>query len=218
LLLPAREVVSIQDNLILLILVLKGARIKQLLVTLEHPISQNELSTVSSKLNQYFGGLSGVQIKASGIELTDLEKQIVDNLEKMMQSEDDEEHNQSYLEGLHFMVNQPEFAHNARIPAVMELLEQRALLGTILPASRESEPVRVVIGSENQAEVAQDCSLVIGRYGLKEEANGIILVVGPTRMAYPRIISSVTYLSVLLSRLVAELYGVNTFTGPGGQN
>jgi heat-inducible transcriptional repressor len=69
----------------------------------------------------------------------------------------------------------------------------------------------VVIGSENKAEVAQDCSLVISRYGLQDEASGTIVVVGPTRMAYPRVISAVSYLSILLSGLVAELYGVNTF-------
>jgi heat-inducible transcriptional repressor len=212
------EIVPIQDNRVLLILVLKGARIKQLLVTLEHPISQDELNAVSGKLNPALSGLTASQIKTSEIKETDLENQIVKSLAKMMQSEDEEEHNQSYLEGLHFMLNQPEFGHNARILAVMELLEQRALLGTILPPNHQSELVRVVIGSENLAEVAQDCSLVIGRYGLAEEASGLILVVGPTRMAYPRIISSVGYLSVLLSRLVAELYGVNTFTGSSEQN
>ncbi len=83
------------------------------------------------------------------------------------------------------------------------------MLSTILPTTQDNEQVHVVIGSENKAEVAQDCSLVISRYGLPDEASGTIVVVGPTRMAYPRVISAVSYLSVLLSSLVAELYGVN---------
>ncbi len=210
------EMVSIQDNLILLILVLKGARVKQLLLTPEHTISQNELSSISDKLNLEFADLTAGSIEETKIELTELERLILAGLVKIMQSEDEEEYNQSYLEGLHFMLNQPEFSNNQRTLAVMELLEQRARLGTILPRN-QNEPIRVVIGSENSAEVAQDCSLVIGHYGLPSQARGTILVVGPTRMAYPRVISAVGYLSILLSRLVAELYGVNSF-GPGQEN
>ncbi len=189
------EIVSIQDSRVLMIVVLRGARLKQILMTLENPLSQAELGAIANKLNQAFDGLSGTQIKAAAVGLTDTEKQIVDNLEKIMQSEDEEVYNQSYLEGLHFMLNQPEFSNNQRTLAVMELLEQRALLGTILPRSLQTEMVKVVIGSENEAEVAQDCSLVISRYGLANEASGNILVVGPTRMAYPRVIS--TYYSII---------------------
>jgi heat-inducible transcriptional repressor len=212
------ELISIQDNLVLLVIVLKGARIKQMILNLEKPLEQADLSLMAGKLNQAFIGLMGSQVKDVRQEFSTLEKSIAASIEKIMQSEDEEVFNQCYLEGLHFMLNQPEFTHNQRIPAVMELLEQRARLGTILPHNHQKEPVRVVIGSENEAEVAQDCSLVISRYGLPSEANGIILVVGPTRMAYPRVISAVSYLSILLSGLVAELYGINTFRGSSAQN
>ena len=40
--------------------------------------------------------------------------------------------------------------------------------------------VRVVIGKENKAEVIQDYSIVISRYGLPKEATGTIGVIGPT--------------------------------------
>ena len=55
-----------------------------------------------------------------------------------MQAEDEQGYNQSYLEGLHFMLNQPEFSHNQRILAIMELLEHRAMLGTILPPEADN--------------------------------------------------------------------------------
>jgi heat-inducible transcriptional repressor len=85
------------------------------------------------------------------------------------------------------------------------------MLNKILPEEPDSQEMRIIIGTENKAEVAQDCSLVISRYGLPHEASGTILVVGPTRMAYPRVISTVSFLAALLSGLVGELYGVNTF-------
>ena len=67
--------------------------------------------------------------------------------------------------------------------------------------------VRVVIGRENKVEVIRDYSVVITEYGLPDEAIGTIGVLGPTRMPYARAISTVDYLSSVLSELVATLYG-----------
>jgi len=203
------ELVSIQDSLVLVVLVLRGARIKQQLLNLDKPVKQAELSAISNKMNEAYVDLTNSQIQEKKLELSPLEQIMQSNLLKIMQAEDEQENNQSYLEGLHFMLNQPEFIHNQRIQAIIELLEQRAALRTILPSIPVNQQVCVIIGSENKYEVAQDCSLVVSRYGIPDEAVGNILVVGPTRMAYPKVISAVSYLSILLSGLVAELYGVN---------
>ena len=89
----------------------------------------------------------------------------------------------------------------------MEMVEQRRLVGTILPLQEQSRSVHVIIGKENIAEAIQDYSVVIGHYGPPEEAIGTIGVIGPVRMPYARTISTVDYLSKVLSELVAELYG-----------
>jgi heat-inducible transcriptional repressor len=88
----------------------------------------------------------------------------------------------------------------------MEMVERRNLLQSVAPEGLGGG-VRVIIGKENKAEAIQDCSVVISHYGLPEEAVGIMGVVGPTRMPYARTISTVGYLSSVLNRLVAELYG-----------
>jgi heat-inducible transcriptional repressor len=212
------EFISLQDNLVLLVLVLRGARIKQQLLTFDQTLTQNDLSALADRFNQTYVGLTATQVEARGLKSTPLDKQLTENLVKIMKEEDVQEYNQSYLEGLHFLLNQPEFAQSRRILAIMELLEQRVMLGTILPQETEGKDVRVVIGGENKAEVAQDCSLVVARYGLAHEASGNIVVVGPTRMAYPKVISTVSYLSMVLSALVAELYGVNINTNPEENN
>ena len=203
------ELVSIQDLVVLVVLVLRGARIKQMVLTLDNPISQTELSVISARLNQAFEGLTGEQIRSKSLNISPLEQRITESLITIMKLEDEQVYNQSYLEGLHFLLSQPEFSRNQKIIAIMELLEHRAMLGNILPPETDVRKVQVVIGSENKAEVAQDCSLVISHYGPPNEASGIIVVVGPTRMAYPKVISSVSYLSALLSRLMGELYGVS---------
>lgn len=205
------ELVSIQDNLVLLVLVLRGAKIKQQLLTFENQISQTELTQISTKMNAEFEGLTSSQIKRQSEDSLPPNKQIIENLINILKAEDEQKYNQSYLEGLHFMLNQPEFSHNQKMLAIMELLEHRNALGTILPEEPDNEKIQVIIGNENKAELAHNCSLVISRYGLPDEASGTMAVVGPTRMAYPRIIAAVSYLSLLLSKMVGELYGINPF-------
>jgi heat-inducible transcriptional repressor len=205
------ELVSIQDTLVLLVLVLRGAKIKQQLLTFEKPLSQEELTAISAKMNNSFKDLTASKIIHLSIDAQTPDKEIIDNLINMINAEDKQDYNQSYLEGLHFLLTQPEFSHNEKISNIMELLEHRNMLGSILPPELVNDKIQVVIGRENKAEVAQECSLVISRYGLFDEASGTIMVVGPTRMAYPRVISVVSYLSVLLSKMIAELYGINVF-------
>ncbi len=89
----------------------------------------------------------------------------------------------------------------------MELVEQHRLGRTIMPDELDAEGVQVIIGQENREEVIRNCSVVLSRYGLPDEAVGTIGVVGPTRMHYERAIAAIGYLSVVMTKLMAELYG-----------
>ncbi len=201
------ELVSLQDSMVLAILVLSGAKVRQQLITLDQIISQAEQTAIANKLSAAYSGLTGSQILAKGIGLSPTEQQITDCLVKVMETADDQEYEEQYLDGLHFMFNQPEFVHKQRMLTLMELIEQRNLLKSIVPPELTSDRVQVIIGKENKIEVIHDYSVVISQYGLPKEAIGTIGVIGPTRMPYARTIATVDYLSSVLSGLAAKLYG-----------
>ncbi len=201
------ELIALQDSLALIVLILHAAKVKQQLITFDQLMPQLKLTAIANKLNIAYSDLTSSQILAKGIKLSPIEQQLTDCLLKMMQAEDEQKHEEPYLDGLHFMLNQPEFAHNQRMLPLMELVDHRNLLRIIAPQGLTSHGVQVVIGKENKAEVIQDYSVVISRYGLAKEAAGTIGVIGPTRMPYARAISTVSYLSSVLSGLMAELYG-----------
>jgi len=209
------ELVSLQDRLALVVLVLHGAKVKQQLITFDQAISQLELTAITSKLNTAYSGSTHAKIVAKAMKLTADEQQVNDCLLKIMEIEDKQEYEEPYLDGLHFMLGQPEFDHSRRMLNLMELVEQRNLLRLITPSGLTDHGVQVVIGKENKAEAIQDYSVVISRYGLPEEAIGTIGVIGPTRMPYARAISAIDYLSSVLSGLVAELYGREMPPGSG---
>ena len=201
------ELLAVQDSEVLVVVVLQGAKVKQKLITFDQAVFQPTLTAISNKLNAAYSGLTSQQISTEDMELSPLEKQATDHLIEIMQAEDRQEYEEPYLDGWHFMLNQPEFAHSDRMRTLMELVEQRSLMKVIVPAQLSQHTVHVIIGKENKEEAIQNCSVVISQYGLPDEATGTIGVVGPTRMSYSHAIPTVHYLSSVLSELVAGLYG-----------
>ena len=201
------ELISVQDARALMVVVMEGAVVKQELITFDEAITQPDLATISNKLNSVYAGLSRLQIAKSKTELTALEKKATEYLIEMMKTEDSKEYQEPYLEGWHFMLEKPEFAHSDQMHDLMELVERRVLLKVILPSKLSTPGVQVIIGKENKNTAIQNCSVVICRYGLPREASGTIAVVGPTRMPYSLTIPTVYYLSSILGQLVGGLYG-----------
>jgi len=201
------EIVALQDSLALLILVLPGAKVKQRMITFEQTVHQAELAILTNKLNAAYTGLPKQQILDKEMEMSPQEKLITDHLTEMMQSEDEQEYEEPHFDGWHFILNQPEFSHNQRIQSLMELVEHRNLLKIISPIGVKSSAVHVIIGKENKLEAIHDYSIVISQYGLPHEAIGTIGVVGPTRMPYSDTIPTVNYISMVLSKMVAGLFG-----------
>jgi heat-inducible transcriptional repressor len=202
------ELIAVHETQALAVVVLDGAKVKQKLISFNQAVSQPTLTVASNKMNAAYNGLTAAQITAKKLEQqSPLEKQATDYLVEIMQAEDSQEYQEPYLEGWHFILNQPEFAHSEQMRSLMELVEGRGLLKVIVPVSLSRQGVQVIIGKENQNEAIQNCSVVISRYGLPEEAAGTIAVVGPTRMPYTRTIPTVYYLSSVLTQLLAGLYG-----------
>ena len=105
------------------------------------------------------------------------------------------------------MFGQPEFSATQQILEVLEALAERDWLKAILPQAMGVQGVQVIIGGEDQPKAIQNCSLVIARYGSPHRASGALGVLGPIRMPYAHTISTVRYLSGVMSRLIDELYG-----------
>jgi len=201
------EIIALQDARALAVVVLYGAKVKQKLVTFDQTVSQETLAAVCNKLNAACSGLNGKQILKKEMEFSEVEKQAVDFIAEIMQAEDSQDYEEPYLEGWHFILNQPEFSQSDQMRSLMELVEHRGLLKVIVPTKFDRQGVHVIIGSENREEAIRNCSVVICQYGIPEEATGTIGVVGPTRMPYSRTIPTVYYLSTVLSGLVGGLYG-----------
>ena len=198
------HIVSLQDTLALLILVLcEPAVVRQRTITLSAPLTQDELTAMSNRLGAVLEGKTLEEVSAEVDSARD-GREFVGQIVDMMRAEDRPELGRAYMEGLHLVLSQPEFAKTPRTLTLLRLIERDDWLETALGPDAIDEGMRVIIGQENRDEALQDLSLVIGSYGQTGGSRGVIGVVGPKRMDYARAISSVNYLASLLSESLGD--------------
>ncbi len=199
------ELVTLQESMALMVLVLSEAILKRQLLSFREPITQERLALVCNKLNMVLSGLTSSEISARKLDLRSEEAQVIEAVIEMMSAEDELEYEQPYLEGLRLMLGQPEFAEKNRMLSIMELMETRDWLSSAFGRRSDRLGVQIVIGEENRNATLHDLSLVFSPYGIPDLMGGTIGIIGPTRMDYRRAISTVEYISKILSDLVASV-------------
>lgn len=198
------DLVEVRDFVALLVLILYEAGVRQKILSFNKRITQEDLTMLANKFNSAYAGMTGSEISREKARPSPEEKQVAECIVDMMTAEDKLGHGRPYLEGLHLMLSQPEFANNPRALDLLELLAGEDWLEGIFRPELDKGGIKVIIGKENPEEVLQDLSLIVGEYGIPDKAGGIVGVIGPKRMDYARTISLVTCLSSLLSESVAD--------------
>jgi len=204
------ELISIHDHLALLVLMLQEGAVKQQFIsTPQMAITREELQRMANALNEALTGLTWDQVegKASEAHLSPLEREIADQVSEAMREIDERANQEIYHDGLLHLLRQPEFNQANKIEQLLWLLEEKSLFGAIFSQALTQNGVQVIIGGEGQWQDMSDYSLVLSRYGIADQALGVLGVLGPLRMPYGRAIAVVRYVATLMSDLVQELWG-----------
>jgi len=200
------DLISIHETMALLIVVLEGGVVRQRMVALEEPLSQDTLTQIANRLNDLCIGASAWRVAASRYQVGAFEQQILDMVAEIMKRVDDQAALDLYRDGLINILHQPEFSGPESARQVIRVLEDKTLLEKLLTEMLAVGGVQVIIGGEGRWEELRECSLVVSPYGVTG-ATGALGVMGPMRMPYNRAISTVRYVAGLLSDLFRELYG-----------
>lgn len=184
---------------------LQQGTLSQHMVTLDEPAQQEELNGVAERLNRRFVGLKGSQIGERATRLAGNDRVIAETLARGLQAEP-MRLEEFTLDGLPDLLAQPEFIDTERRRRVLGVVGERGRLLAMLPRWVGNDDVRVTIGDEHSLADLRDLTLVFSPYGIPGEIEGIIALLGPTRLAYARAISHTRYLAGVMSELVRELY------------
>jgi heat-inducible transcriptional repressor len=206
------DLVSINERLASLILVLREGSIKQALVSLDEPVDQAGLNEVAGQLNARLAGLTAAAAEArlAGIAKSDVRDELVDRIGerivRTLREYDATAIEEVFSDGLLNVMSAPEFAQSDKLRRVFSALENRTYLGQLVGSVAGTGRVHVFIGAENASEEMHDVSLILAPYGRPNRAVGVVGVLGPTRMSYPQAIGTVRLVSGLMNELVDHLY------------
>jgi heat-inducible transcriptional repressor len=202
------QLVHLQDTQALLVMVLQDATVRQRMVNMEVVLLQEELTAAAVRLNGLLSGKTTDQIRTawdSNFLPQATDHIVVAEVLKALGEEEQARDIRQYTQGLHHILNQPEFetTHSAR--EAVEMIEDGVALNRIIINTGKESGIDVIIGEENPQETLRPYSVVLARYGTPGEATGVVGTIGPTRMDYTRAISSVRYLANFLGELLTAL-------------
>ncbi|MEW6075347.1 MAG: hypothetical protein AB1530_03470 [Candidatus Omnitrophota bacterium] len=101
------------------------------------------------------------------------------------------------------MARQPEFRDAQKLSLLLELLEERTRLLTLLNQECQGH-CKVYIGEEIGCSVGEDCSLVVSAYHKGRRDAGRLAVLGPLRMSYEQTVATLAFVSFTLNKLLEE--------------
>ncbi len=210
--LPRRELVSLRH---IEFLPLSNTRVLAIFVTNEQEVHNKIIHTSkqfsAAELQQAANYLNSIY---SGKSLTSVRKAIVKEMqvaqEKMNQAmldavsmahqtfESDQEKEDFVLSGETNLMDFSELADMACLRQLFDAFSQKRSIIHLLDKCLEADGVQIFIGEESGYDVFDQCSLVTSTYSVDNEIVGVLGVIGPTRMAYEKIIPYVDVTAKLL--------------------
>lgn len=203
------DLVPIDSEKALLVLTLESGVVRTIYVHLPTALPAESLHGVATVLNERLAGstlreIHGTLLErlrdvrmpdASAAELMNIFVESGPDIFEWAVSPED-----VHLGSISVVADQPEFNSGDRLRALMQLIERRELLASILRSRSIREGTQITIGGEHGAPELADLTIVTATYSVGQ-VEGVVGVIGPTRMPYDKVIALVDYTSSLVSSL-----------------
>lgn len=203
------EFLSLSEKRILLILVTTDGDVQNRIVHTDRAYSASELTTAANYLNQHFAGHDFEQIRRRlSHEIQQLRDDIKPLMTLALEAGDAAlaESNSPYvISGEKNLLDVDELASNMqRLRKLFDLFEQHSSLMRLLDVSHRADGVQIFIGSESGIAPLDECSVIAAPYSVNGQVVGSLGVIGPTRMAYERVIPIVDITARMLSSALSH--------------
>ena len=200
---------KVDDSQILAVIVMEGNVIRNEIIHVEEPISDENMLKLNILINTHLNGLALEEINLGMI--TALKEQagihssiignVIDALAMAIKGEEDLE---VYTSGANNILKYPELADKQKASELIQTFEEKkalAKLATDKLAEEGNTGIQVYIGDEAPIDSMKDCSMVTATYELEEGMRGSIAIIGPKRMDYDKVVSSLKTMMKELERV-----------------
>ena len=203
------EFVSLSDRRILVIIVSPEGDVQNRIFMLDRSYTPSELIEAANMLNQNYAGCSFEEIRR---RIHDELKQLRESMSQLMaaalevgsQAMQDAS-DDVVISGERNLLQVHDLSGNmASLRKVFDLFEQKTSLLQLLDVSSRAHGVQIFIGGESGLVPLDECSIVTAPYSVDGQVVGTLGVIGPTRMAYERVIPIVDITAKLLSSALSH--------------
>ena len=205
------QMVPVSDTKVLLLIILQTNIVKQVMLRLNSPIPFDQMEKISESLTE----------KIYGYKLEDIDKikdSLIKELYYVRESSNDalmdllpylmeqmlkiEEVN-VFSDGITNILDLPEYNDVVKAREFISFVEDKDSVAKLLQYTGEND-LDICIGSENKNYELRDCSLITATYKFNGKLIGRIGVIGPTRMDYNNVISTVKSISDAISEIINQ--------------
>jgi len=199
------EFVALSENRVLVVLVFNDREVQNRIIQLERHYSRDELKRASNFLNEHFRGRSLREVRQEILrQLSEAHahmNQIMLEAIAVAQQvfESGAEGRLEYvIKGETNLMGMAELTGMEKLRRLFEAFNEKRDFLHLLDQSLKAEGVQIFIGHESGYQILDDCSVVTAPYADGESVVGVLGVIGPTRMAYERVIPIVELTAKLL--------------------
>ena len=206
------EFLPLSGNRILVILVINERDVQNRIIQVARTFSPSELQQMANYLNQEFAGKDLREVREHLVaEMRDVREHMnrlmVDAIEVASQAFTPEEPGDDYfLAGETHLMSYAEMADVNKLRQLFNAFNRKRDILHLLDQAIQAQGVRLFIGEESGYEVLDECSVITSPYEAEGEIVGVVGVIGPTRMAYDRVIPVVDVAAKLLSTALNQAH------------
>ncbi len=203
------EFMPLSERRILVIVVTTDGNVQNRIIMADKPYTPSELTQASNFFNQHYTGLTFEQAQ---LKLHEELKQMQSDMTRLMSAALEasnkalhEDKDGVVISGEHNLLQVDELSTNvSSLRKLFEVFERRTQLMQLMDNSQRAEGIQIFIGGESGYLPLDECSMVTAPYEARGQVIGTLGVIGPTRMAYERIIPIVDITAKLLSNALSN--------------
>jgi heat-inducible transcriptional repressor len=200
------EFLSLSENRLLVVLVLNDREVQNRIIQLDRHYSAEELRRAASFLNEHFVGRTLAQIHQEMVQqLKDTHEHLNQEMlnaiamaQRLFAQSEPSGDIEYVIAGETNLMGFAEFGNVEKLRRLFEAFNEKRDILHLLDQSLRAEGVQIFIGQESGYQILDDYSVVTAPYSSDQGVVGVLGVIGPTRMAYERIIPIVDLTAKLL--------------------
>ena len=199
------DFIQLSEKRILAIIVMNETEVENRILQMKRDYSKDELKQASNYLNTHYKGRSLSYIKKHLINelmqtkdsVNSLMSDLIDIADQVLDFDESDEY---IVAGQRRLMDFHELSDIKKLRQLFDAFKEKQQLLELLDKSMSTSGIQIFIGEESGYQMFDNCTLITSPYTTEDGAIGVLGVIGPTRIAYQKVIPIVAITAKLLGK------------------